>query len=315
MAKVSDIFNIQYGNSLVLNNLTQVEEGVAFVSRTSKNNGVSAIVEPIEGVDPFPAGCITVALSSMSVLETNVQPFKFYTGYHIAVLTPKREMCINEKLFYCLCIEKNKYRYYFGRQANRTLADLNIPDTPPAWVYEKDIDSYEDISLKFDSEQTVELESVQWKKFKVCDLFESTTGKGPFIRWAKKNPGDTPLVSSSQYKNGIVQFVNCPANHPGNSLTLAKNGSVGEIFYQPTGFVATADILVLVPKITFDVYIGMFIIAILKKEKHRYHWGRKWNKDLLDDTYIPLPCDEEGALNYEFMRNYIKTLSFSKFLE
>ena len=33
-----------------------------------------------------------------------------------------------EKLFYCMCINLNKYRYNYGRQANRTLSQIIVPD-------------------------------------------------------------------------------------------------------------------------------------------------------------------------------------------
>lgn len=312
MAKISDLFNIQYGNSLVLSTLKQSESGISFVSRTSKNNGVSAIVEPIDGITPFPAGLITVALSSMSVLETNIQPYKFYTGYHVAVLTPKKEMSINEKIYYCLCIKNNKYRYYFGRQANRTLGDLEIPDLPPNWINEFNVDSYENISLPYSDEITPNLNSNSWIEFKIGDLFNIVTGKGPLIREAKSSHGNTPLVSSTQFNNGIVEYTNFNYTHKGNVLTLAKNGSVGEIFYQSLDFVATSDILVLHPKFPFNIYIAMFLIPIIKKEKHRYNYGRKWNKELLEDSFIKLPATAENTPDWDYMIKFIKTLKFSK---
>ena len=127
LVKVSDIFEVQYGNSFELNRLKQVPNGINFVSRTSKNNGVSAKVKKIKDIEPTPSGTITVSLGG-SVLETFVQPEPFYSGYHIYCLTTKIKLTDEEKLFYCSCISANRYRYNYGRQANRTLRDLLIPD-------------------------------------------------------------------------------------------------------------------------------------------------------------------------------------------
>ena len=61
LIKVSEIFEVTYGVNLELNTLTQTPDGINFVSRTSKNNGVSARVSLKEGTDPIPAGTISVA--------------------------------------------------------------------------------------------------------------------------------------------------------------------------------------------------------------------------------------------------------------
>jgi hypothetical protein len=135
MKKISDLFDVHYGHSLELNALKQSKSGVNFVSRTAANNGVAAKVANIPGVAPMPGGLLTVALGG-SVLETFVQPEPFYCGYHIFCLSPKKEMSLQEKLFYCCCIRANKYRYNYGRQANRTLKDILVPDLTdiPKWA-------------------------------------------------------------------------------------------------------------------------------------------------------------------------------------
>ena len=61
----------------------------------------------------------------------------FYTAQNIDVLEPLTEMSLEVKLYYCLCIEANRFRYStFGREANRTLRKLAIPtrDSVPQWV-------------------------------------------------------------------------------------------------------------------------------------------------------------------------------------
>lgn len=69
-----------------------------------------------------------------SVLSTFVQLEPFVTAYHVAVLLPREPMALPEKLWWACCIEANHYRYNYGRQANRTLADLMLPGAAPDWV-------------------------------------------------------------------------------------------------------------------------------------------------------------------------------------
>lgn len=123
---VGDLFEIRSGNGFALGRLEQAEVGgVAFVSRTSRNNGVSGRVAVVDGVAPFPAGALTVALGG-TVLEAFVQDEPFYSGHDIGVLCPKYAMSLEEKLFFAEAIRLHKFRYSYGRQANRTLAGLRL---------------------------------------------------------------------------------------------------------------------------------------------------------------------------------------------
>jgi len=136
---LSAIFAISRGNKLDLNKMQTVEptrDAIAFVGRSGVGNGIVAFVAAVKGITPYAAGNITVALGG-SALSSFVQPQKFYTAQNVDVLIPREEMSIDEKLYYCLCIEANRFRYStFGREANRTLKNLMVPsrDSLPKWV-------------------------------------------------------------------------------------------------------------------------------------------------------------------------------------
>jgi hypothetical protein len=135
--KLADLFEVNYGSSLELNALTICEDGINFVSRSAENNGVSARVKPVDGLEPIEGGVLTVA-GSGSVLETFLQSEPFYSGFHLFYLRPKVDMTVEQKLFFCMCIRQNKFRYNYGRQANKTLRDILIPDISaiPNWIGE-----------------------------------------------------------------------------------------------------------------------------------------------------------------------------------
>lgn len=135
LVKVSALFEVKYGVNLELNKLTIDDTGVNFVSRTANNNGISAKVQLLPDVQPIEAGVLTVA-GGGSVLETFLQPAPFYSGRDLYFLRPRRAMTVEQKLFYCMCIRANKYRFNYGRQANRTLRDLMVPamEQIPDWV-------------------------------------------------------------------------------------------------------------------------------------------------------------------------------------
>ncbi|EHW1978109.1 restriction endonuclease [Salmonella enterica] len=70
-------------------------------------------------------------------METFVQDSQFYSGRDLYWLNPKVNLTMDEKLYYCSCIRKNRNRYSYGRQANRTLKSLLVPSVSsiPEWVY------------------------------------------------------------------------------------------------------------------------------------------------------------------------------------
>lgn len=135
---VDSLFEVIYGTNMELVALKKDTSGesINFVSRTSKNNGVSSKVKQIEGVKPIDGPVLSVA-GGGSVLETFLQIDPFYSGRDLFYLKPRVKMTEEELLFYCLCIKANMFRYSYGRQANKTLKNLAIPDMAsiPSYVY------------------------------------------------------------------------------------------------------------------------------------------------------------------------------------
>lgn len=122
---LKNLFNIKYGVNLELNKCIESECGVNFVSRTGENNGVSAKVEKFDNIEPQKAGLITVA-GGGSVLSTFLQNRPFYSGRDLYTLELKKLVSDETKLFIVTVIKQNKYKYNYGRQANKTLPDLEI---------------------------------------------------------------------------------------------------------------------------------------------------------------------------------------------
>ena len=171
LVKITELFDIQYGNQFDLNKMEVVNhvnaEYVNFISRTAKKNGVAAKVKKIIKKDPFPKGYLTVALGG-SILSTFVQPQPFYTGQNIAVLKPKQNLTDNEKLYYCQALKQNDFRYTAcGREANRTLKDLLIPARSeiPDWVNKTDINKFDNAFQTFSGKIPLGLNKNNWSWF------------------------------------------------------------------------------------------------------------------------------------------------------
>jgi type I restriction enzyme M protein len=51
---------------------------------------------------------------------------------------------------------------------------------------------------------------------------------------------------------------------------------------------------------------------LIRKEKYRFSYGRKWHLGRMNESLIKLPVTDKGQPDYPFMENYIKTLPYSK---
>lgn len=305
--KISDLFKLHQGNGFELYNMNSSDDSnINFISRTAQNNGVVAQVCKDELKEPFPAGYITVALGG-SVLSSFVQIKPFYTAFHIMVLEPKKEMTFNEKLFYSMCIEKNAYRYSYGRQANRTLKSIVLPDIVPEWVSSIDIKS---ITTGISSEKE-EINIHKWKNYAMDSLFDFVKGKR--LTKADIIPGNINFLGAISENNGVRETIETSTYWEPNCITVNYNGSVGEAFYQSKPFWASDDVNILYAKDFWEMnkYVAMFLITIIKTHKYRFGYGRKWTIQKMKETTIKLPCKEDGTPDFKHMEAYIKSLPYS----
>ncbi len=307
--KISELFDVKYGVNLELSNCEKVDEndnkGINFVARTSINNGVVAKVARIDGVEPQAAGTLSCAAGG-SVLSTFLQTQPYYSGRDLYVLTPKREMSLNEKLYWCMVIKTNAYRFNYGRQANKTLRNIELPDTVPAWVKEIRIKPITTQITKPDK-----LNIINWGYYPMDSLFRFVKGK----RLTKTDmiPGDLNYLGAINENNGIREKIEADYSWEPNCITVNYNGSVGEAFYQSKPFWASDDVNVLYAKDFWKMnkYIAMFLITVIKENKYRFGYGRKWTMEKMKDTVIKLPSREDGVPDFTYMEKYIKSLPYS----
>ena len=314
MIKVSELFDVRYGHSLELNRLTITfkDKGIPFISIKMGDNGVAAYVERIPNLAPNPAGELTCALSG-GVLSTFIQERPYYTAFHVACLRPLRNLTKPQLLYYCLCITENRYRYNYGRQANRTLPYILIPafEEIPDWVNSANIDYFEDQEKTQENNLIPELNNsgIKWNYFDFSSLFELKKGK----RLTKSNmaQGGIPFIGAIDNNNGVSGYIGQSPIHQGNTISVNYNGSVAEAFYQPKPFWASDDVNVLYPKFELTPAIAMFLITLIKNEKYRYNYGRKWHLERMKQSRIWLPITLSGEPDWDFMEKYIKSLPFS----
>jgi len=302
--KINDLFTLHQGNSLELMHLeTSENSNINFVSRTAQNNGVAAQVDKVNNMEPFPAGYITVALGG-SILSSFVQLKPFYTAFHIMALEPKKKMTLQEKLYYCMCIKANAYRYGYGRQANKTLKDIELPDNLPKWICNK---SVKPISTTIKQKRLSPLNINKWDEFRVVKLFDYARG----TRITKENRinGNIPLVTAGFQNQGIDGYIETDiCELYSDKITIDMFGNT---FYHSYSFYCDDNILVLIPKHNINVYTKLFIVAVLNGDKYRYSYGRQYRQKDIKKHVIKLPVTAKGEPDWDYMEKYIKALPYS----
>jgi len=309
--KVKDLFDVKHGVNLELMTCeittAQDVDGVNFVARTSNNNGVVAVVKRIDGVEPHQAGIISCAAHG-SVMSSFVQIKPFYSGRALYVLTPKRDMTLQEKLYYCMCLKANAYRYNYGRSAEKTLRDIELPDAVPQWVHETKI---KPISTQIASKKPLPFSVEGWKEFRIGDLFELERCKNSSSS-DLLDGDDCYYLGAKKNDNGVMRRVKREVHliTKGNCIVFIGNGqgSVGFTNYMNQDFIGTADLTVGHSK-HLNKFIGMFLVTLLDLERPKYSFGRKWSARIADTT-IRLPAKND-APDWAYMESCIKALPYS----
>lgn len=126
--RLVDIAKLSNGNRMDKNKMTHLNPSVNFISRTATNNGISDVVDIIDGIAPYPAGCITLAFGG-SVGSCFLQEEPFYTGQNVGVISLPDSITREAKIFLVSALEKKcKTSFHaFGNEINKHFkTDLSI---------------------------------------------------------------------------------------------------------------------------------------------------------------------------------------------
>lgn len=324
--KVSDIFTLHNGSGITKEEIECNQGDFTAVQSGEENNGCIGKIDKnycMEmGYTYTDEPCLTVARSGSAGFVA-YQPFGCVVGDSAKILILKDKKGKNPLVYLFLrtILMANQYKYTYGRKVteDKYLSEIiMLPATKentPDWNFMKRyIESINHKPLSTANQGGYESHTLgikEWQEFQIDDIFEVKKGKR--LTSDDQTDGTTPYIGAIDSNNGVANYIGQAAIHEGNTISLSYNGSVGEAFYQPEAFWATDDVNVLYFRpengIAFNQYIALFFCSILRKEKYRYSYGRKWVLESMRATTVKLPV-KNGKPDFCFMENYIKTLPY-----
>jgi len=162
------------------------------------------------------------------------------------------------------------------------------------------------------SNKPISLDTSMWKPFKYSELFNIMRGQAATIE--ELGEGSYPYISATSLNNGISGYVS-QTNAGPNCITVSIDGSIGEAFYQPQLIFANSDVAVLTLKDReLTPAISLFLTTLIRKEKYRYNYGRKWSLARMNESIIKLPVCDDGTPDWQWMEQFMLTLPYSKVL-
>ena len=312
MVSLAEIFDVWYGVNLEVVNSEVVPIGIPFVSRQSVNNGVVCHVKRIDDVEPNPSHTLSIAVSG-SVLSTFYHDYEYYSGRDVYIAKPKIALTKEEMLYYCYVIEQNKYRYNYGRGANKTFRDILVPSKSeiPHYVNQKNATATFD--SKPLSQKKMAFNTKDWKWFELHKLFSKE--RGTRLTKPDREAGNIPLITAGSENEGIADYIS------NSDMKVYQDAITIDMFgfscYRGFDFCCDDNILVLKSS-KMNIFSGLFIASVINKDDYKCAYGRQYRQKTFDVHKIKLPAVKIAPNKYEpdwqFMEDYIKSLPYSSCL-
>ena len=301
---------------------------IAYISSSSKNNGLDAYVTPGDDMTVY-QNKLTLA-NSGSVGCCFYHPYEFVASDHVMVIWI-RDIEINENiaLFLRPIFEKIKFRCSLGREINKNRLENEILYLPvdesgdPNWSY---MNSYiDELKVKIEFTQIVtaekneyELKDKKWKVFKLSDVFDDIEPTKGTTTYDLTEGDEIPYIGAKKKDNGYVKMVALEGNEEyiskGNCIVFIHlgDGSGGYSTYQPNDFIGMNGKTSCGYSNNLNKYNALFLITMLDRERYKYSFGRGWTGKRFSKSEIYLPHDASGKPDWAFMEDYVKSLPYAE---
>lgn len=147
------------------------------------------------------------------------------------------------------------------------------------------------------------LSEKRWDDIELDSFADVKSGRDIYAQ--DRVQGDTPYVTAGTANNGIGFFVgNDNDSRAQNTISVARNGAVGEAFYHPYLALFGNDCRRVNLRETSDGAVQMFVTQCIRKQKAAFSYSRKLGTARLKRLHVMLPVDDANEPDYAFMASY-----------
>ena len=310
---IDELFEVSRGKRIVRNR-DYVE--------TKDNKNIYPVITPTLsncGIDGWyyeyncKGNCIVVG-GDVSGMLGNYQENKCWVVDTSRIIYPKSTKCNKYNLMFVLSqLQKYNYIYSYSKKAN--------PDDIKKLILKLPVDSQGNPDWKFMEEYVRERESwsqdlVLWEQIPI-NSFNLYSSKNSLDKNKIINGENRPYnyITRTDINNGIHSKIakQKVELNEGNCLTIGLDTQT--VFYQNEPFYTGQNIHILRIE-NANKYVYLFIASILKKKiKEMYSWGGNGaTLGRLKQQELLLPIKPNGELDLEYIEQFIKSLSSSKYL-
>ena len=323
--RIGDMFDVSYGKFIAKKEADE-NANIPHITASGVNNGISYNVSEAM----FPANCLTVA-SDGAIGATYYQDTPFSASNIVSVLVPHTGIDLSKyvALFICTAIKAASRKYSWGgfkfsvdRVRNTTILLPQTPDHTPDFDYMEDymkeitkLATKRVEKLKKEKPQT-KIDTSNWKKFKVGELFETVNNNGKQVPTGANVPsqelksGTVPRISVTGVNNGVVGYYDSTHKNYKVYNNFISVNFLGNAFYQENN--ASLDMKVHCLKLKnkeLNKYLALFLVTIINKLTTSYSYANQLSSTSITQLQLPLPITSEGTPDFDYMENYMKNLT------
>ena len=324
--QLCDLFYFFRGKGVTTAEISENQGNIPCVQSGETNNGIIGYMDNSFIKDkkhtfvqsPF----LSVARSGTSGC-VNAHNKNSYIGDSAYALKLKEQTGINIYLFLATILNKERYRYRFGRKVSietyikkyiKLPADkTGNPDWDFMENYISSLIDYSKIETRIERKK-LPLNDTKWKTFYLVDIFNIRMGNKFDLIDMTFNAPSVNFVNRSGSNNGVskkVDLIDAIGPFPEGTITLALGGSICSAFLQNKPFYTGQNVAVLTSKQPLSKFQKLFLCTMIYNEKFKYiAFGRELNVHLKSFS-MPLSATVDDEPDWQFMENYMKSLPYS----
>lgn len=172
---------------------------------------------------------------------------------------------------------------------------------------------------KVESSLNEKLETVEWGKSKVSDLFSVNTSKKRFDAnkvTISPNKEGYPYIVRQSTNNGRRGYIQESPEYLNENNTIAFGQDTATMFYQNEPYFTGDKIKILKPKFKeFNQNNAQFFLTVMEKSFSSFSWGSSsFNVKVIENQTLKIPV-KDGKPDFEFMEIFIAELETERIAE